>query len=344
MCVPPFCAPARRLLGCISLRHGAVAVVSADVAYGLAMVVVHALLLGEQGIAVANGNGGEDYQRRPHTPGADNWFLQLLDLDIAWAHRLLGFEDYWCVLAGLIYGIIIICLCVFTLQAVVHGGPKSIHVARWFVAFMHVELILYGGLVLVKFPKLCDLRRDFLPLLSSACAVLRYTYFERAVIRLFLGSLALWIFGSYAHVAAKGDHYVDNHHIRIEGEEEDDVHSHQPYQYRGPHTQAAFGAAPRPGANMSMSAPYKVNAASNSHLVGQPMHNSHLVGQPMRSLGPSAVQMSASHHQSAFSTVPRAHSSVMVLPRATSSNITSVSQGSHAMETSALIRPPIAIH
>lgn len=320
MCVPPFCRPARRCLGCIPLRYGATAVLVVDAAYGLAMVVVHALLLGEMGEQVNSGQG------LVHAPNADNWFLQILDLDIAWAHRLLGFEDYGCLLCGLIYGILIICLCVFTLNAVIGGANTSRMASRWFVAFMHIELILYGGLTLAKFPKICDLRRDYLPLLEAGCEVLRYTYFERALIRICIGSVCLWVFGSYAYLAGKGEEFVDNHRIKVD-DESDDEHM-GPYAYQRPRgIQYSHGSAH--GRHVAPSA-----QSYAPHTGSHAWQDSSFVGQPVRA-------MNASHH--AFSHVPRAHSSVLVVPRAHSSAVTTTSNGS-AYETTSLIRPPIAIH
>ncbi|OLQ07127.1 hypothetical protein AK812_SmicGene9481 [Symbiodinium microadriaticum] len=47
MCFPPICHPATHVLGCFGLRQGAGGVLVLNALYGLALVIVHALLLGE---------------------------------------------------------------------------------------------------------------------------------------------------------------------------------------------------------------------------------------------------------------------------------------------------------
>eukprot|EP00930_Biecheleria_cincta_P004922 TRINITY_DN10584_c0_g1_i1.p1 TRINITY_DN10584_c0_g1~~TRINITY_DN10584_c0_g1_i1.p1 ORF type:complete len:443 (+),score=62.40 TRINITY_DN10584_c0_g1_i1:86-1330(+) len=121
MCFPPYCHPATHVLGCFGLRQGAIGVLVMNAAYGLCLVVVHALLMGEfnkvevggpeggpaavagEGEKVAKGEndfGSEASERRlAHNDGV-GWLIQIMDLDIGWGHELMGFDDYSNMLAG----------------------------------------------------------------------------------------------------------------------------------------------------------------------------------------------------------------------------------------------------
>eukprot|EP00747_Dinoflagellata_sp_TGD_P087134 gnl/TRDRNA2_/TRDRNA2_163540_c1_seq1.p1 gnl/TRDRNA2_/TRDRNA2_163540_c1~~gnl/TRDRNA2_/TRDRNA2_163540_c1_seq1.p1 ORF type:complete len:343 (-),score=28.44 gnl/TRDRNA2_/TRDRNA2_163540_c1_seq1:282-1310(-) len=342
MCTPPFCSPARRCLGCISLRYGAVLALVCNAAYGLAMVVVHALLLGEMnppgeagqlyypGTAEGEGNAPPSEMIGGEGGGgkyiAEGWMLQILDLDIAWAHELIGFQDYGCLICGLIYGIFVICFTVFTLHSVFHVAyvrqrhvPTLMHmdVGRWFVAFLHLEMILYIALVLCKLPVLCRLQQVYLPSLDSSCEALRFTYLERALVRIVGGSLVTWTFSSYAYLASSGDQSVDIWPGETERAFSNIVQAPQFFtQGHEPQirtvTQAHVGLPTR----VSMSSSMGHSVASASPMVSY-AHPAHSVG---------------GHHY-----LPRASSSMAA---------SSVSNSSHyqAAETQALIKPPVGIH
>lgn len=224
MCTPPFCEPVTQCFGCASLKTGATAILVLDAFYGLVLVIVHALLLGEVGelemLVVAtttasssSAGAGGDFSSSPalRAGGSSsssrlltNWYLQMLDLDIAVAHNLLGFSDYWCVLVGLLYGIIVLLICAYTLHAVMHGGPTTHSATRWFVAFAHFQLAAYCGLALVKVGKICVDQPKFMPMLAMDCQVLRYEYLEQCAVRLLLGGLCCWVFASYAYLLSNG--------------------------------------------------------------------------------------------------------------------------------------------
>lgn len=208
MCVPPFVEPARKCFGCISLRHAAGAVLVLDAAYGLTLVVLHAVLLGERGPAVAEGSTTSTLSPTEHE---DHWLLQFADLDMSWGHRLLGFRDQSCLVAGLLYGLLVVAASVFTLnvlflsggrgpQQTGFSGPMSLLTLRWYTVFMHVQMVLYLGVCLAKFPILCELREAHFPALEKNCDVLRYIFTERFLYGMVLGSLCLWTFGSFAYL------------------------------------------------------------------------------------------------------------------------------------------------
>lgn len=222
MCTPPFCEPVTHCFGCVSLKTGATAILVLDAFYGLVLVIVHALLLGEVGelemlvIATTTAGGSSADYRGDSSPSPalrgggssatllTNWYLQMLDLDLAFAHNLLGFSDYWCLLVGLTYGILVLLICSYTLHAVIHGGPATHAATRWFVAFAHFQLAAYCALALVKVGKVCADQSKFLPMLAMSCQVLRYEYLEQCAVRLVLGALCCWVFASYAYLLSHG--------------------------------------------------------------------------------------------------------------------------------------------
>ncbi|CAE7278833.1 unnamed protein product [Symbiodinium natans] len=228
MCFPPICHPATHVLGCFGLRQGAGGVLVLNALYGLCLVIVHALLLGEidkeqgaQGAAdrhVVN-PGMQPRQGLPQLPPpvkneGVGWLIQLLDLDIGWGHRLLGFDDQSDLIAGLVYGIIIICICAYTFQQInaPRVGGECVNlptVSRWFVAFMNLELLLYLGLVAIKLPLLCKLQAEFMPNLGMECEVQRFMFLQRVLFLTVAASMCIWVFSSYAFSLTFGNVTMD---------------------------------------------------------------------------------------------------------------------------------------
>lgn len=126
-------------------------------------------------------------------------FVQLLDLDIGWGHSLLGFQDKSNMTSGLIYGIVIILSCLYMLSLVMGQTSSNARptVMRWFVGFMHVQLILYIFLVIVKMSSLCDIQPDYLPHLDMDCPLLRASYAQRVSVLLAFALVGTWIFASF---------------------------------------------------------------------------------------------------------------------------------------------------
>jgi len=216
MCIPPVCEPATRCFGCCSLRFGAIVIILLDACYGLGMVFLHAVLLGEhheqfKGI-VTSSNGA-----MPLSITRDHWLIQFIDLDLSWGHRLVGFDDFKCLLAGLFYGMIIIIVTVFTLSSICRRDANKPWVSRWFVVFAHLELIAYVAVNMAKYPQLCKLRREYYPSLEATCDVLRFAFVERAAFGLVLGSMVLWIVGSFAYLTARG---IDAEALNYDSDEE----------------------------------------------------------------------------------------------------------------------------
>lgn len=224
MCTPPFCEPARRCLGCISLRKAASLIVLLNAVYGFMMVVIHMFIFRERTSIMESMR--VEYNNVAATPmpqmaaGADgggitsrhdgNWYLQLLDLDIAWAHGVLGIGDWYLCMLGLLYGVTVIAFSIFVLHSVITYSRTGGAITRWFMMFLHLELILYICLALVKLPLLCKAKHHFLTLLDMDCSVLRFMYFERALLRIIIGALCCWVFSSFAYLLAWGDAAVDD--------------------------------------------------------------------------------------------------------------------------------------
>lgn len=163
------------------MRHGAVLALVGNTAYSLTLIVLHAVLLGEHGL-------------RPH------WFVQLLDLDLSWGHGLLGFDDFSCLISGLLYGIVIFvasAIALHDMMDVSHGPGRP---ALWFVVFGHGQLLLIGCTILVKFPVLCKHREKNYPDLEPHCDVMRFTFLWRQVVFFMLAAFALWIITSCTQV------------------------------------------------------------------------------------------------------------------------------------------------
>lgn len=235
MCFPPICHPATHVLGCFGLRQGASGVLVLNALYGLCLVIVHALLLGEvdkEPVPPRHGSlrgmrGMPEGMERGHMEGTmphegpaivpDNgvgWLVQLLDLDIGWGHRLFGFDDQSDLIAGLIYGVFIIVVCAYTFHQInsVRMGGECLNLAtasRWFVAFMNLELLLYVGLVLVKLPILCKMQAEFMPNLTMECQVQRFMFLQRVVCNLVAASLGIWVFSSYSFSLTFGNVSMD---------------------------------------------------------------------------------------------------------------------------------------
>lgn len=140
--------------------------------------------------------------------------MQVLDMDIAWAHGTLGLRDWWLCLGGMFYGILIIVFSLFVMHAVLsvrHSTAQSTaSLARWFMLFLHFELVAYVALVLLKFLLLCQLKKNFFKLMDEDCSVLRFHFAERSICRFILGSWCCWVFSSFAYFLAWGDGVVDD--------------------------------------------------------------------------------------------------------------------------------------
>ncbi|CAK0896334.1 unnamed protein product [Prorocentrum cordatum] len=144
---------------------------------------------------------------QPH----ETWHLQLVDFEIGWGHRLLGFSDHVNLVSGLIYGGIIISVCAVMLFCLglkassEETGGTFPHAARWFVFFLNLQLFLYVMLVFTKMPKLCYIQKYYYPQLDYNCTLLRYLQVEHALMVIGIFSFAIWTFSSYAYVLTFGD-------------------------------------------------------------------------------------------------------------------------------------------
>jgi len=175
-----------------------------DFWYGILNVVLHAILIREDhaqtnGVVTSGSRGFSGY-----SISRNHWLVQFVDLDLSWGHRLMGFSDFPCLIAGLIYGIVVIVVVAFTINSLCGRTEGTAWVARWFVVFAHFQLVAYLAVNLAKYPQLCKLRREFYPSLEATCDVLRFAFVERCAFGLFLASMVLWIVGSFAYLTARG--------------------------------------------------------------------------------------------------------------------------------------------
>jgi len=276
----------------------------------------------------------------------DNWYLQIVDLDLAWAHGVLGLGDWYLCMLGLIYGLVVIAFSLFVMQAVVTNSPAAKSQSRFFMMFLHLELFLYIALVTVKLPLLCKIKHHFLTLMDEDCNVLRFMFAERAISRVIIGSLCCWVFSSFAYLLAWGDAGVDDATI---GDEMPQGQRFQ--QYHGSRQQVSpQGAYPQPSAYLPAAGyPNRASFAASS-VVGDAVSVSSRY-EPRWASGKQAsfaIQSGVHPERGSF-----AHSNVAgggrygaqpqyIMPRADSSIQSNVSQ--QAAERQMLIKPPIVIH
>lgn len=375
MCFPPFCEPAHHVLGCISLRHGAAGALLLNAVYGLCLVVIHALLLGEghelpadSDEPSAEGSGVKEVEhpeypgeRRLASEGSEvakhDWFLEMLDLDIGWGHNLLGFDDFTCLLSGLCYGVIVVLLSAYMLHAVMASHQQLAISSRWYVAFLHLEMVLYIGLVIVKMAKLCRLQEEFYPGLQMDCPVLRYVYAQRAIIFLILAALCCWVFSSLSYFQAYGYEALNNPAAAqmLDMQVARDLMPQAP-EALASRPRAIAGSAPQLQLQRGHAQPFAAagtlsgfppvsrgNAAFLDN--SPPAHNSRHI--QVASMAPIAEHMNGhpgrgAMHSMHSMNMAGAHPSTMAFPRNTSSR-TSTTDSSNE-EKRLLIRPPVVIH
>eukprot|EP00929_Paragymnodinium_shiwhaense_P105932 TRINITY_DN7097_c0_g1_i5.p1 TRINITY_DN7097_c0_g1~~TRINITY_DN7097_c0_g1_i5.p1 ORF type:complete len:332 (+),score=41.47 TRINITY_DN7097_c0_g1_i5:168-1163(+) len=331
MCFPPFCEPARRFMGCFSLRIGASVVLFLNFLYGFALVVTHANQLGTEAKVDLDTDptpqgrrlGAPPPPAKPAAPAgpATSWFMQILDLDIGFGHQLLGEDDYFCLVLGLLYGLCILLLSGCMFQQVHSKSPNLPMFSRWFVALMNFEIVMYIGLVLAKSQSVCTMTIKFFPLLKMNCDVLKFLYMKDAVILLTLGGFCTWIFSSLAYFLAFGFDAVETPYVA----EHMDIHD-AAHEGRG---------GVMPGLGMYDRA-----------RVGTRVQPSRVSSMAM--VGP-AVTTAGSHRLPSQARIPKAYagpvSSGYHIPRATSSMASSApSVRNLAGEAYPLIRGPTAIH
>lgn len=204
--------------------------------YGLSMVVTHSLLLGDVDKEIttttvdptqAAGMGGdlEDLTGDKVSGTDHHWFLELLDLDIGFSHNLLGFDDFSCLLCGLLYGILIVALCGLMLNMMYMKGPQLPNACRMFMAFINLEIVIYVAIVICKLPKLCKMQDEFLPRLGMDCPVLRFLYLQRVVVFLTVAGLSCWTFSSLAYVLTFGNQVIDHPNFAHAVEMQHDAYS-----------------------------------------------------------------------------------------------------------------------
>jgi hypothetical protein len=309
--------------------------------YGLSLVVIHALLLGDassmQGErASASSDEGSEYRsseygqdRRVQDFGSTaardaptshhaSWLLQLVDLDIGWGHELLGFDDYNCLLSGLLYGIIVVCLCAYMFNAVMTGGPTLPTTSRWFVAFMNLEIVLFVALALAKLPKACRIQEEFLPKLEMECSLFRFLYVQRVAVMALVAGFGCWVFSSLAYFLSFGFQAID----RPEYAQHLEMHE--------AHAQAAQHGvdpsfAPVPAHHLaaaSMAGTSKMLASFDRRPVGEAIH----VGPNSMGTG-SRPPMRTSYN----------------IPRASTSQASTTTSDSRTLEYHPLIKQPVAL-
>jgi hypothetical protein len=241
---------------------------------------------------------------------------------------------------GLLFGIVVISFSVFVLHAVLTAPRSASVISRWFMMFLHLELILYIALVVVKLPLLCKIKDNFLLLMKEDCDVLRYMYAERAISRLIIGSLCCWVFSSYAYLLAWGDPTIDDPNLDIVDSQDLRLQAFR------------AGRVPTTGVVVPISEPHRVYAQPGVASSFRVTNDSYRIGD--RYVG-DAVSVSSKYEPhyvggssfqggNSFAATSQRYpgTSQYIMPRASSS------MQSHQSEATAerqmLIKPPIVIH
>jgi len=330
--------------------------------YGFMMVVVHVFIFREpRGVmaAMETIEGKAAVPVAAVVPGSDtviahkhNWYLQVVDLDLAWAHGVLGFNDWYLCMLGLSYGVIIIAFSLFVLHAVVTAGRTAAVISRWFMMFLHMELFLYVAVVLIKLPLLCRIKHHFLTLMNEDCTVLRFMFAERALSRIIIGSLCCWVFSSFAYLLAWGDATVDdaplddeNQRRGVPGGGPGGGFPQYPLSAVAVSPQGASFAPPNQGYAEERRYPQGTRASfDRQSQVGEPVsvnqYEPRWVGGSQRGSFADAGQGAYPGRGSFAAQQGRFGGSQNVMPRASSSIQSNASQAERQM----LIKPPIVIH
>jgi hypothetical protein len=265
---------------------------------------------------------------------------------------LLGFDDYTCLMCGLLYGIVVVCASGYMLNAVLAGGTKLPQVSRWFVAFMNFEIVAFVGIALAKLPKLCKVQNEYLPKLEMQCELLKFLYIQRIAFLTIVAGFSCWVFSSLAYFLAFGFQAID----RPEYADHLDLHeAHAGAEQAGQQHHGLFGAIPEnypaasfahslaaPGTRQSM-APGSIRSL-NPRPVGEAIQVGPLAGS--RAAGSRAGSLRALE---AMSSRDIASSGGLRpsynIPRASSSLTTSASSspGGYGGETQPFIKNPVAV-
>lgn len=327
-----------------------------DALYGVALVVMHALLLAE--VQEPSHASAPHYRRLQeeeelgeHVMGASpmmapaaashelggghpagqptGWFLQLCDLDFGWGHKMLGLPDQTLMAMGLIYGVVVLVVSTYMFQAVAcNNTPRLPTESRFFTAFMHMQILIYVLISLVKLPKLCSPLQDtYLTHLYMECDVLWMVYIERIATVTIVFSFCTWIFSSFSFVLTFG-------HGATAGLDRPEFQQHLDL----------LGADAPPGYT-SYSKP--AGGAFGGTMARPPMSNAAMSRQSLAPVGPPvgvAGGFGANGRAPAGGGYPGSGASYNVgrMPRASSSMATTTT-ASHA-EHYPLIKPPVAVY
>lgn len=375
MCTPPFCEPARRCLGCISLKNGAAMIILLNGCYGILLVMVHMFISQEPpkdyGLMAAPTDGSMMTTASPLEKvltdhSTFSVYKQILDLDYGLAHGILGLNDGYLCTLGFIYGITIFGFSSFVLYTVLAVTRTAAVISRWFMMFLHLELIIYVITVLIKLPLLCQMKQHYLTLMDMDCSVLWYMFFERAAFRIILMSLCCWVFSSFAYLLAWGDAGI--HDASLGDDIDQDLRRRGGYGFpQAPltavsvspqgfppqgfspptqgypsHTRASFDQVSLAGEPVSVGGSrYEPRWVNPSHQGGGGYQGSIPGGASFQSQGRGggSFQQLQGFQQSQGRYAGSQH----IMPRASSSHQSNATDVSHA-ERQMLIKPPIVIH
>jgi hypothetical protein len=182
------CPPLPKCCGCIGLREGTLAIVWVAILFGMALVVIHALI---QDMSVPS-------------PARLGWVVQLMDLDFSFRHMHLSVPgaaaapqslvDESGFLAGILYGTVVVMWSMVVLYGVLTYRPAAV---RGGIALLALMAIMQALVFAKKVQVVCDLQPLVFPELPK-CPVLKVTYVERTFASILIMMYGATIIHSYA--------------------------------------------------------------------------------------------------------------------------------------------------
>jgi len=175
---------------CLPLRPGCGLIIVVDALYGLAVLVVHAILLATM------------HDRADWVPEGFDWLLQQADLDLGTFHhtQMSGYSEFVLLLLGLFYGVVVTASSLFAFRAVLVPGAsfflQSYLMIGWF------QLVVFAISSLGKGSRLCKIRERCFPDLEADCDAMYWLYYQRVWFGVFLALFMLWTLGSYVATLA----------------------------------------------------------------------------------------------------------------------------------------------
>eukprot|EP00397_Hematodinium_sp_SG-2012_P057449 GEMP01071831.1.p1 GENE.GEMP01071831.1~~GEMP01071831.1.p1 ORF type:complete len:173 (+),score=33.15 GEMP01071831.1:53-571(+) len=132
-----------------------------------AMTILHALMLGD------------------HTSG--KWLLEDADMDISFGHGMLNASEGTWLIAGLLYGVLVMIISLATFSS--SFQDKS--TLRYVIPLGYVQVGVLVFLTVMKAQYLCEWQPKYYPMFKSTCGPLIYNFILRSIFGIIMASVGL---------------------------------------------------------------------------------------------------------------------------------------------------------